>query len=90
MIKVTNDRSNLTRDRIAAAHGSFNRIRQVVLVCTPWRHYTRLLGSTGVCTTKGISIGSAAFAGLNSAANTQTDRQTHRRKLVKISGGLEA
>ena len=31
----TSDQNNLTDDRIAAAHGSFNRISQVAPMCTP-------------------------------------------------------
>jgi len=31
---TTNDRNDMTQSRIAAAHGQFNRIRQVAPMCT--------------------------------------------------------
>jgi len=35
IIMITSGQSNLTKGRIAAAHGRFYRIRQVALICTP-------------------------------------------------------
>jgi len=47
MTTVTSGQSNLTKDRIAAAHGRFNRIHQVAPICTlsafaPYRFCTSL------------------------------------------------
>ena len=55
----TSGQSNLTRGRIAAAHGRFSGIRQVALECIPAN--TWFLGPTGVQIPNGISIGSAVF-----------------------------
>ena len=55
----TSGQSNLATGRIAAAHGRFNRIRQVAPMCTP-----SSLEPTQVHTPNGISISSAVFAGL--------------------------
>jgi len=35
IIIITSGQSNLTKGRIAAAHGRFYRIRQVAPICTP-------------------------------------------------------
>jgi len=52
----------LATGRIAAAHGRFNRIRQVAPMCTP-----SSLEPTQVHTPNGISISSAVFAQLTAA-----------------------
>jgi len=69
MVKVI-----LQKDHIADAHGRFNRIRQVMPMCTPSN--TCFLGPTGVHTPNGISIGSDVFAGLTIVTDRLTDRQT--------------
>jgi len=58
--------------RIAAAHGQFSGIRQVVSVCTPPN--TCFLGPTRVHNPYGISIGSAVFAGFPTVTDRQTDK----------------
>jgi len=70
--KIKSGQSNLRKGRIAAAHGWYNGIQQVTLVCTP--RNTCFLGPTRVHTTNCISISSTVFAGLT----TVTDRQTHQ------------
>jgi len=57
---------------ITAAHGWFNRIRQVAPMCIPSN--TCFLGPTQVQNLNGISIGSALFVGLASVTDRQTDR----------------
>ena len=42
---ITSGQSNLTQDRIAAADGWFNRIRQVVPTCPPMWAYWRQLAN---------------------------------------------
>jgi len=54
--------SNLTKGRIAVAHGRFNRIRQVAQMCTPSN--TCFHAPTRVHIPNGILIGSAVFAQL--------------------------
>ena len=58
------------KGRIAAAHGRFNRIRQVATIFTQCN--TCFLGPTRVHSPNGIEIRSAVFAGLTIV----TDRQT--------------
>jgi len=57
---IASGHSNLTKGRIAAAHGWFNGIQQVAPVCTP----TSFSGPTRVPIRNSISIGSAVFAQL--------------------------
>jgi len=57
---ATSRQSNLTTDCIAAAHGRFSGIRQVVLVCTPPN--TCFLGPTQLQIQNAISVGPAVFA----------------------------
>ena len=64
IIMITSCQSNLTADRIVAAHGRFSDIRQVALVCTPPNRPTWFLGPTRVQIPNAISIGSAVFAHL--------------------------
>ena len=74
--KKASDQSNLTKGRIAAAHGRFSRIRQVVPTCTPCN--TRFLGRIRIHNPNGISIASAVFAGLTAVTDRPTDGQTNR------------
>ena len=53
---ITSGQSNLTKGRIAAAHGRFNSIRLVAAVCTPPNNAPE---PTRILSTDGISIGSA-------------------------------
>jgi len=59
ILTVTSGRINLTTGRVAAAHGRFNRIRQVAPVCTPPK--ACFLGPTRVQIPNGISIVSAVL-----------------------------
>ena len=74
---LTNGQSNLKQMRIAAAHGSFNSIRQVAPTYTPSNN--GLLSPDESALPKGIciSIGSSVFAELTSPA-PRTGGQTHR------------
>jgi len=56
IIILTSGQSNLKKDRIAATHGRFSRVRQVVPAC--------FSKPTRVHIPNGISIGSAGFAQL--------------------------
>jgi len=63
----------LRKGRIAAAHGWFNRIRQVAPMC----QFTLLRGPTRFHNPNDISIGSAVFAGSQSCqADCRTDHAT--------------
>jgi len=45
---ITSGQSNLTQDRIAAADGRFNRIRQLAPICSPtWAHWHHLANTNG-------------------------------------------
>jgi len=63
--------SGIVTARIAAEHGSFNRIRHVAPVCTPYN--TWFIGPTQVCPPNGISV---AFCRFCSVASKQTCGQT--------------
>jgi len=41
--QVTSGHSNLTKGRIAAAHGQFSRIRQVAPMCTPYTESQKIV-----------------------------------------------
>jgi len=56
---------------IAAMHGSFNRIHQVVPMCTPFDAWS--LRPTRVCILPGMPIGSAVFVHLTRVTNLVTD-----------------
>jgi len=71
-LTITSGQINLTTGRIAAAHGRFNGIRQVALVCT--LPNTCFAGSTRVQLQNSISIGSAIPAGLTTVTDRPTDR----------------
>ena len=62
-ISENSRQSNLTKGRIAAAHGWFSGIQQVATVHTPHNRSTRFLGATRVVMPNGISIGSAILHG---------------------------
>jgi len=84
----TSGHSNLTKGRIAAAHGRLNRIRlpPLALAATnalvPSGRYAttaRFLGPTRVHNPNGTSIGSTFFAGLMTVTDRPTDGPTDRQ-----------
>jgi len=66
----TSGQTNLTKDRIAAIHGRFKRIRQVDPLYTPSN--TSFLGPTRVDIPNRFSIGSAFFAVLATVIDRHT------------------
>jgi len=90
LIIITNGQSNLSTSLIAAAHGRFNGIRQVVPLCTPPN--SCFLRPTRVQIRNGIWIGSAVFLHLTAECPYIKSIYTLGRpysllKIVRVHGG---